>query len=317
VLKEQKKEELGEDEPEFLKEQLTKAGELSEVRDLKIIQQERDRILEDKSSLKSKVDEMKTAIHKWEKEYSDKNGLFGKRAEFTSKMTELYKELSQNEELPEDFETLESFNQYVDQLFAEIEELREQKQQLEIEVAEKEGKAPDISSEEQKSIMEEAKAEFDKVHTKAESLARVKDRTDALLADLEQQTYTPLTEGIIKWLGIMSDGRFNNITLDEEGKEIPSTFVTSDDQEIPFHLLSHGTKDLTALAWKLTVTEKFLKDQSSLILLDDPMVDMDPERKKMAGKALIEFAEQQQVILFSCHPEMEEILNNNLNTLEI
>lgn len=316
-LQEQWKEHLGDYSLEELKEKLREAGDLSDVRALEVIQKERDKVLEEKSNLKTDIDKKRTDINTWTEEYTDKNGLFTKRAELTSKIKDLHNQVEETQELPEEFDSLDEFKAHVETVATEVEELREKKQELDLKAAEKEGQEPGISSEEQKLIVEEAQASFEKIQSKAESIARVKERTDALLAKLEQQTYTPLADGLMKWLSIMSNNRFTNITLDEGGKEVPSAFLTSDDKQIPFHLLSHGTKDLTSLAWKLAVSEKFLEDQSSVMLLDDPMVDMDPERKEMATKALEEFASAQQILLFSCHPVVEEGISGDLNTISV
>jgi len=316
-LKEKKKEALGDDSLEELKVKFNETGDLSNVRDSEVIQGERDEVLSERSSLKVDFEKKKASIQEWQEEYTDKNGLFGKRAELTSTAKKLEEELNKTEQLPEEFNSVKDFKNYVENFSSEIDTLREKKQSLELKAAEKEGKAPDISSEEQKPVMDEAISDFEKIHKKGESLARVKERTESILAELEQQTYTPLSEGLLKWLSIMSGGRFSDIKLDKDGKEVPSVFITGDKKEIPFHLLSHGTKDLTSLAWKLTVSEKFLNEQSSMILLDDPMVDMDPDRKRMASSAMMEFANQQQVILFSCHPEVGEVMKGDLNTIKM
>lgn len=316
-LQEQWNEHLGDDSLEEFKEKLREAGDLLDVRSLEVIQQERDQVLEEKSTLKTDVDKKRTDIYTWTEVYTDKNGLFTKRAELTSKIKELRSKIEETQELPEEFDTLNGFKAHVETVATKVEELREKKQELDLKAAEKEGQDPGISSEEQKMIVEEAESSFERIHSKAESIARVKERTDALLAKLEQQTYKPLSDGLMKWLAIMSNNRFTDITLDKGGKEVPSAFSTSDDKEIPFNLLSHGTKDLTALAWKLAVSEKFLVDQSSVILLDDPMVDMDPKRKEMAAKALDKFAGDQQIILFSCHPEMGKYLGWSEQTIQI
>jgi len=317
TLQQQLKDALGDDSLKQLKAKLEEAGDLADVRDPEAIQKEKDQAFEKRVKLKGKVEEMKSSIEDWQEEYTDKNGLFGKRSELTTKIKELEEELDKTEELPDDFDSLKAFKEYVDELSSNVDVLREKRHEIENKATEKEAKAPNISSEEQQLRKDEAVFNFEKILKEAESLARVKERTDAILAELEQQTYTPLADGLLKWLAKMSDGRFSDIKLDEEGKEIPSAFVTGDNMEIPFHLLSHGTKDLTALAWKLTVSEKFLSEQNGMVLLDDPMVDMDPERKKMASSALLEFSGNQQVIMFTCHPETAKTLKGDINTISI
>ena len=44
------------------------------------------------------------------------------------------------------------------------------------------------------------------------------------------------------------------------------------------------------------------------MLLDDPLVDMDPERQKAAAAALKAFATRRQLIVFTCHPATAALL---------
>ncbi len=46
-----------------------------------------------------------------------------------------------------------------------------------------------------------------------------------------------------------------------------------------------------------------LKDMPGFFLLDDPFTDMDSTRRAAAIQAIGTFAENHQVLFFSCHPE--------------
>jgi len=46
-----------------------------------------------------------------------------------------------------------------------------------------------------------------------------------------------------------------------------------------------------------------MQGQTGIIILDDPMVDLDPERQKLASKAIEEFAKKQQILVMTCHSE--------------
>ena len=102
------------------------------------------------------------------------------------------------------------------------------------------------------------------------------------------------------WSKNIVKGRFEEIQMNGD---LPSTFTTDDGRPLTYSLLSHGTKDTVALAWRFALTEHLLQDQTGFIILDDPMVDMDPERRELASKAIEEFAKEQQVLVMTCHPE--------------
>jgi len=76
--------------------------------------------------------------------------------------------------------------------------------------------------------------------------------------------------------------------------------------------LSAGTRDTLALALRLAMASYFLGKSDGFMLLDDPLVDMDPDRQKAAVKALQSFASSCQLVVFTCHPAAAELLGGNL-----
>jgi exonuclease SbcC len=76
----------------------------------------------------------------------------------------------------------------------------------------------------------------------------------------------------------------------------------SDGQALPYDLLSAGTKDLFALALRLAMADFFLRSKEGFLLLDDPLVDLDPVRRGLAAASLAEFADRQQLVFFTCQP---------------
>jgi exonuclease SbcC len=77
-----------------------------------------------------------------------------------------------------------------------------------------------------------------------------------------------------------------------------------------------GTKAGLGLALRLSMAGYFLKDLEGFLILDDPMVDMDPERQKAAADVVRGFSKNKQVILFTCHPNHAEMLGGNLIRLD-
>ena len=157
-------------------------------------------------------------------------------------------------------------------------------------------------------MLEEAEADFDRIYHEAETLAKVRERTFELLESMDTNTYRGLEESFLKWLHQMAGNRFDAIQMNGD---LPQTFQTDDGRPLTYEILSHGTKDIVALAWRFALTEYFLKDQTGFIVLDDPMVDMDPKRRKMASEAIEEFAKKQQVLVMTCHPEHGEMLKHD------
>jgi exonuclease SbcC len=85
-------------------------------------------------------------------------------------------------------------------------------------------------------------------------------------------------------------------------QELPSSFVTEEGTELSYEILSQGTKDTASLALRLAMAEHFLDGSTGFLLLDDPLVEMDPKRQELASGAIREFARSHQIIFFTCNP---------------
>jgi exonuclease SbcC len=56
----------------------------------------------------------------------------------------------------------------------------------------------------------------------------------------------------------------------------------------------------------------FLQGSDGFMMMDDPLVDMDPTRRRAAARCLASFGSARQLILFTCHPSTAEVLGGNL-----
>lgn len=307
-------EELGDDEYEKLYQSLNEAGDVAGVRELNIIQKERDQVQDQRRDLRSELADMQEKIDGWEEEFDgDKGKVLDKRSDLRQSKKEIEGSLEELPELPDKFDSVQEFNTFLNTIARKIEKLQEQKADTREQLAELAGGAPEQTSDDYQEVVKEQTGHFERVNKKAKSIARVYEETNSILEGLEEETYQPLVATFTKWLAEMSDGRFKTV---EQESELPNAFVTSDNKSLPFDRLSHGTKDLAALAWKLTAAEYFLSDHSSFILLDDPMVDMDADRRKQAAKAMQQFAEAHQVLIFTCHPYYKEVIEEE-NLIEL
>jgi len=63
------------------------------------------------------------------------------------------------------------------------------------------------------------------------------------------------------------------------------------------------------------MADKYLEDREGFIIMDDPFVDLDPQRQERAAAVIRDFAEGKQVILFTCHPAHAKLLGGR--TIEL
>jgi exonuclease SbcC len=80
-------------------------------------------------------------------------------------------------------------------------------------------------------------------------------------------------------------------------------------------MLSKGTIDVLALAVRLGMAEHYLDGGGGFVLLDDPLVNLDPARRAAAADCLREFARERQTIILTCHPSHASLLGGNTISL--
>jgi exonuclease SbcC len=68
-------------------------------------------------------------------------------------------------------------------------------------------------------------------------------------------------------------------------------------------LLSYGTYDAAALALRFAIFDNLFRDYGGFIILDDCLVNFDPERRKNAVRLIKEYQEKYQIIYSTCDSE--------------
>jgi len=300
--------ELKDQKLEDLKEELEAYGDLSEVRSSEEITED---IVETRTALnqlKKESGEAESKIEEWTEKYGSSDDVILELAETSKLLKDLKNDLDDLPSLPKGYESSSEFIKEVEQLDNDIQQLKEQIFEKKQERTQLEAEAPDISSEELQKLREEAESEFERINSRAETLARVREKSLELIESIDSDTYKGLETSFVKWLKLMVGDRFATIDMDSD---MPTAFKTKEATSLTYSLLSHGTKDTVALAWRFSLSEKFLADKPGFIILDDPMVDIDPERRKEVVKAIKEFSEQHQTIVMTCHPDHAEELNEH------
>ena len=169
---------------------------------------------------------------------------------------------------------------------------------------------PKISKEEYR----EQEERFRRLKTEGEALVRVQRRSREVLDEMDRNTFDEYNSNFYKYLGLLTGDKY---TAAEMSEGIPeSIYQVGREKGLPLTHLSFGTMDTLALALRLTMADYFLRDTDGFFVLDDPMVDMDPERQKRAAEQIMMAAEDRQIIFFTCHPSMADLLEGNRITLE-
>ena len=210
--------------------------------------------------------------------------------------------------LPDGVEDIDSFIEMYEEKQAELMETNDSKRDLLIQRANVEKNEPELSAEELNNLLVELTENFKRINKRGEAVARIKDLTDRLMEEMDSNTYKGLTGDLERYVVSMTENRYDRIDMEES---LPRGFVRQDGVTLPYDLLSAGTRDVLALSLRLAMANHFLMDANGMLMLDDPLVDLDPRRQEKAAEAFRDFAEQKQVIIFTCHPHHAELLGGN------
>lgn len=285
--------------------------EIGEIKETKPLHEITEKIAEKKGMLgtnQEKIHEKEEDLKKFEKQYQDQDNLITVLTEETTVKKKLEKELGKLPKLPSDLEDPDEFVQEYESTKNELEDLKEENWNKQFKIALIESSAPEESAQELEREYHEKNDIFQKVLKKGKSISLIKEKLDHLLESIDSNTYESLQSDLEVYIKKMTNDKYAKVAMDES---LPEGFIRSDGSKIPYSFLSIGTKDVLALSIRLAIAKYFLRGSPGVLIMDDPLVDMDPERQQTASKVLNEFAKEKQLILFTCHPSHAQLFGGN------
>lgn len=297
--------ELGSDSFEALEETYHNSSELPPSRELSQVIEELVRKQSRAQDIQTELENIQKKFDTMSTRYGDKETLFARIVELAGAGKELNEKLSRLDPLPKGYTDARSLIDYYNGLKEEVEASRGEKIRLESDCRNAENSLPDESSEEAKRRRDGAREQFHRQVQKAEILVRVKEAAGGLLEELDEGVYEPFTALVSQYLATLTNNRYRNVP---SSTSLPGAVVRRDGRNLPYDLLSAGTKDIFALAMRLAMAEFFLGGTEGFLVLDDPLVDLDPDRQRRAAALLTEFSKKQQLVIFTCHPTHAQLL---------
>jgi len=301
-------EELGEDTYESLQEKVAMLQVAKPDRGL-------ETILSDLADTKAKIKGLKGSLSELQenhraygKEFGDHHQLLERLAEISGLRKQKQKALSELAPLPADMESIDAFIHNYEEMESQLKAVTAKYHELIQERIRLEGKAPDRSVEEIERDLAEAAERFDAELRNGMAIARIKQNMERLLEEMDSTTYTGLEQEVSALLQKMTAGRYHEVVMEEV---IPNGFRRKDGAVMPYDVLSMGTKDLLGIALRIAITKQFLAGKEGFIIMDDPLVDLDPERQAKAAESIKDFAEDKQLIILTCHPSHARLLGGN------
>jgi uncharacterized protein YhaN len=109
-----------------------------------------------------------------------------------------------------------------------------------------------------------------------------------------------------RFLNTMAHGRYRILAaVGEDGVHLEDRSLARK-EEVAW---SAGLADQVYLAIRLGLAREFGRHSEPLpVILDDVLVKFDPSRRVNAARVILDFAREQQVLLFSCHSEFIDII---------
>jgi len=273
----------------------------------KILQEKADTKAQIKS-LKGELTELQQKLQEYAEEFGDQHKLLERLAEVAGTRKEKQKALGALKPLPSEMEDVDGFISEYEAMESRVKELTAKHNNFIQERIRLEGRAPDRSVEEIERDLTEAEQKLNAELRKGMAITRIKQSMENLLEEMDSTTYKGLEKSVSELMEKMTGGRYKEVVMDES---IPSGFHREDGVVMPYENLSIGTKDVLGIALRLGITKRFLEGKEGFVIMDDPLVDLDPDRQSKAAEAIKDFAEDKQLIILTCHPPHAELLGGH------
>lgn len=300
--------ELGGESMEELIKKIESIGEEQSTRTLADIVRELTEKSGELSSKEKELEQINFTLSSYKEKYRDKKNLLREYSNLETEKEVLENQMNNLSPIPEGINNEEFVRQY-ESIQIKEKGLEEQLNNLKIEKAGLEGSSPEKSTEELSSEFGDAEKVFQDTLKTGYAIEYIKEVTETILSEIDTGLYNELEKSVTEYIIKMTNGKYKEIQLEEK---LPSGFIRSDGEILPVDYLSVGTKDVLGLALRLSMAKYFLKETDGFLIMDDPLVDLDPDRRKLAADVIREFAENKQVIVFTCDPVHSEELGGKI-----
>lgn len=262
------------------------------------------KISQGESDIESKTNQLK----EWEKEYKSQDHLLDLLVEKRAELKVLNSRQQKLKPLPTLVKDTDKFIKDFEEKQNALKEKDTALSGLLIQQAGLEARSPEETQEELAVNIRVAEHHFEQAQMEGEAIKEISDTFSKVKMDKDSQTLNPWLEELGKVLEPLTADRYKRVNLAEANL---AKAVRADGLEMPFELLSVGTKVGLGLALRLSMARYFLEGLEGFLVLDDPLVDMDPERQEAATKVIQNFAREKQILIGTCHPTHADLLGGH------
>lgn len=300
---------LGDEDYEGLKKELQQLNNLGEARNLEEIDRDIKNLQNVQMDCRVKKLKEENALTEWAEEYKNQDNVFEILIEKGAELKKLQGELGKLAPIPEGFKSAQDFRDTLSGIRDAYEEGRKRHSILKDKYYQHQRDLPDSTYEEIKAEYEEGVSTFEKKVNRAHKLVKINKAFEGIKEEIGREPFKPLTEKFTKYLYLLTGGNYEQGQIDGD---FGIYLQNKEGIDIPPLLLSAGTHDCVALALRLSILHYIYGASKGYVILDDCIVDLDPERRKMAAQLIKQYAKHNQVIFTTCDPEIAKLLGGNV-----
>jgi DNA repair protein SbcC/Rad50 len=306
------KDNLGEFDFAELEAEVSEMGPESPRRDLELIEAEINSAKIDIVKNEGKLEQLQAKLKAWEAQYDSLSGATEQMAAVKQKLQDVEEKLAGLAPLPEQYSCTDEFFAALKKMRSRSSEIKEQRMEVRETLLQLQQRMPEESTEELEEELALLEAKYLKLKRDGRAINLVKSEFEELKKELDQDTYAPLQKRFARYLALATGNRYNLAALDGVS---PEGIITAEGKTLPVELLSAGTTSGAALALRLALAAYLLQDAGGFMIMDDPLVHLDPDRRKAAAALIAEFAAEKQTIIATCDPQTAALLGGNTITV--
>lgn len=198
----------------------------------------------------------------------------------------------------------------VDGLDREIQQASDKEKLVEGKLSQVDQESVDVAAAEAR--LSEAQAELDRVERLVDTLDTTRDFLERAAEKAHMLVAPRLSGQMSRWIPKVTNGRYARVEVDPGDLSI--TLVTAAGERSDARLVSQGTMEQVYLVLRLVLAQVLSADHETCpVLLDDPTVHADANRKQQILDYLLAASKEHQVILFSQEQEVLDWAKNQLD----
>lgn len=290
-----------------IREELNTLGDIKVFKSLDDIEKELEEINKENIDISADKKSKENQVKSWIDKYTDHDNLFDLVIEERSMLKDREESLKDLKPLPEEFGTVEEFKIRLNFLKEQSEIIQKQLELFNSQYYQAKNNLSEITYEELKKEYLQAGKTFDRNAKRGEKLLEIQRVFHETKNRLASNPMESLANEFARLLEIITNGNYMTSDIDEEF----NIRLINPNGEIPIELLSAGTYDSVSLALRFSLLKHVFKD-SGYVILDDCLVDLDPERKSHSIRLINDLAEDYQIIFTTCDPHTAKMLGGNL-----